>query len=87
MYIVKYLPDGSIECLKTRLDAKGYNQTYKVNYSKTFSTIAKISSARILISLVANLGWPLLQLDVKNAFLNGDLKEEVYMEQPLEFVA
>ena len=62
-------------------------QTYRVDYSKTFSTVAKISSARILISLVANLGWPLLQLDVKYAFLNGDLKEEVYMEQPLEFVA
>ena len=87
VYTMKYLPDGSIECLKTRLDAKGYNQTYKVNYSKTFSTIAKISSARILISLAANLGQPLFQLDVKNALLNDTLKENVYMEQPPGFVA
>ena len=60
---------------------------YGVNYAETFSHVAKISSVRILISLAANLGWPLFQLDVKNAFLNGDLKEEVYMEQPPGFVA
>ena len=49
--------------------------------------LLKFLSVRILISLATNLGWPLFQLDVKNAFLNGNLKEEVYMEQPPEFVA
>ena len=84
---MKYLPDGSIKHLKTRLVAKGYTQTYSVDYAETFSPVAKISSVRILISLAANLGWPLFQLDVKNAFLIGNLKEVVYMEQPPRFVS
>ena len=87
VYTVKYLPDSSIKRLKARLVTKGYTQTYTVDYAETFSPVAKISSIRILISLVANLGWPLFQLDIKNAFLNGNLKEEVYMEQPPRFVA
>ena len=62
VYTMKYLPDGSIKHLKTRLVAKGYTQTYSVDYAETFSPVAKISSVRILISLAANLGWPLFQL-------------------------
>ena len=86
VYTMKYFLDGSIERLKARLVAKGYTQTYDVDYAKTFSPIAKISSIQILISLATNLGWSLFQLDVKNAFLNGDLKKEVYLEQPPRFV-
>ena len=58
-----------------------------VDYAETFSHFAKIGSMHILISLAGNLGWPLFQLDVKNAFLHGDLDEEVYMEKPPRFVA
>ncbi|XP_077237375.1 uncharacterized protein LOC143879065 [Tasmannia lanceolata] len=54
---------------------------------ETFSLVAKISSVRVLISIVVNCGWPLYQLDVKNSFLHGDLGEEVYMEQPPGYVA
>jgi hypothetical protein len=87
VYIVKFNPGGSVELLKARLVAKVYTQTYGIDYDETFSQVAKISSVNILISLAANLNWPLFQLDAKNAFLLGDLHEEVYMEQPPRFVA
>ena len=53
-----------------------------MDYEETFAPVAKLNSVRVLLSLAANLDWPLQQLDIKNAFLNGDLEEEVYMEIP-----
>ena len=67
--------------------AKGYAQTYGVDYSYTFSYVAKMTSVRLFISLAATHNWDLHQLDIKNASLHGDLQEEVYMEQPPRFVA
>ena len=79
--------DGSVARLKARLVSKGYAQTYGIDYSNTFSPLAKLTSIRLFISLIASYAWDLHHLDIKNVFLRGNLQEEVYMEQPSGFVA
>ena len=85
MFTIKYNSDGTIERYKARLEAKGYTQTYGVNYQETFAPVAKINTIRVLWSLAANLDWPLQQLDVKNTFLNDELREEIFMDLPPGF--
>jgi len=68
--------------IKARLAAKDYTQTYGVNYFETFSPVARLNSNQIMFSVVVNMEWLLFQIFVKNAFLYGDLKEDVYIEQP-----
>ena len=84
---VQYRPYGFIDRYKARLVGKGYTQTYGIDYFETFSPVARMNSIRILFSFAINLSWPLFQLDVKNAFLYGDLQEKIYMEQPPDYVA
>ena len=87
VFAIKVNPDGSVARLKAQLVAKGYAQTYGVDYSDTFSPVAKMTSVRLLISLAATYNWDLHQLDIKSPFLHSNLQKEVYMEQPSGLVA
>ncbi len=86
MYKVKHNVDGFVRKYKAKLVAKGYAQTYGVNYEETYSLVAKMRIVRAIIIMAVAKGWSLHQMDVKNVFLHGDLQEEVYMEQPLGYV-
>ncbi|KAK4400878.1 Copia protein [Sesamum angolense] len=78
----KYNTDGSIQTFKARLVAKGFKQKEGVDYFDTYAPIAQIASIRVLLALASTYQLNVHQMDVKTAFLNGELSEEVYMEQP-----
>ena len=80
----KLKSDGSIEKYKTRLVAKGFKQKKGVDYFDTFAPVTRISSIKVLIALASVHNLVIHQMDVKTTFLNGELEEEIYMDQPEE---
>ena len=82
IFTIKYLANGQIDRKKTRLVARGFTQTYGEDYIDTFAPVAKLHTVRIVLSIATNLEWDLWQMDVKNAFLQGELEDEVYMHPP-----
>jgi hypothetical protein len=85
VYKVKYKADGTLDKYKARLVAKGFSQREGINYEETFAPTTKMSTTRLVLAIGAQQGWKVHQMDVTSAFLNGDLKEVVYMCQPEGF--
>ena len=82
VYRIKRKADGTLDRLKARLVAKGFQQTAGVDFFETFSPVVKAPTVRVVLTLAMTYGWQIQQIDINNAFLNGGLKETVYMKQP-----
>ena len=82
----KLRPDGTIEKYKAMLVAKGYAQKEEEEFFDTYSHVPRLTTIRVLLSFAASHGLLVHQMDVKTAFLNGELDEEIYMQQPDGFV-
>ena len=82
---IKHASDKSVEKYKAKFVARGFSQREGVDYDETFAPIAQFTSIRTIIALASVMGWKLYQMDVKTTFLNGEIEEEVYVEQPEGF--
>lgn len=82
IYKTKYNEAGKVDKYKARLVAKGYSQQHGIDYNEVFAPVARWDTIRTILALAASKGWDMYQLDVKSAFLHGELVEDVYIEQP-----
>jgi hypothetical protein len=82
IFKTKLNADGSINKHKARLVVKGYSQEPSIDFTETFAPVSRLDTIKLLLALAAQNGWHIFQLDVKSAFLNGVLNEEIYVEQP-----
>jgi len=82
VFNIKIRSNGSIDRYKTRLVILGNKQEFVLDYEETFAPVAKMTTVRTILAIAASKSWQIHQLDVKNAFLHGHLKEEVYIKFP-----
>ena len=82
---IKRGPDGAIQKYKARVVAQGFTQIEGVDYDETFAPVAKLASLRAILAMATELNWEIHQMDVKAAYLNADLDEEIYMQPPPGF--
>ncbi|GKU99221.1 hypothetical protein SLEP1_g12096 [Rubroshorea leprosula] len=86
IYKTKLKKNGKVDKFKARLVAKGYKQEFGIDYQEAFSPVARMDTIRLVITLAAQNSWPIYQLDVKSAFLHGNLQEQVFIDQPSGYV-
>jgi Reverse transcriptase (RNA-dependent DNA polymerase) len=87
VYATKFDETGAVVKRRARLVAQGFSQRYGIDYEETYAPVCRIGSIRVLIALAAHYDWEIHHMDVTTAFLNGELKETVYMRQPTGFTA
>ena len=86
VYKTKYGLEGKVDKHKSKLIVKCFSQVEGIDYIENFAPIAKMNSIRHVLSVASSYKWEVHQMDVKSAFLHGDLHEEIYMEQPPSFI-